>query len=153
MCVLPFLLPPIVMGMVALPANWVYELTHFVPVGKPGGFLNAQSLCGLLWVLNYTAMAGSALWLCWRGWKAGLGFHWVLAIWSWCTLSGMMRVFSADPIRRVVAMGFGFPGHEDTHTAVILLVHGLVAAWMFWIVRKARHFQGPVNKPPPESIA
>jgi hypothetical protein len=114
-------------------------------VGEPGGWLNARSLCGLLWVLNYAAMTGSALWLCVRGWKAGLGFRWVLALWSWCTLSAMLRVFNADPVRRVVAMGVTVPGYVDTHTPVILLLHGLVAAWLLWIVHKSRDLHGALN--------
>ena len=135
LCVVPLFLAPLLMSAVALPLYWLDQAMHFTSSG--GLVAYPRVVTGGLWTLYYMALSVSVLWLCHRGWKAGLGVRWVLAMCSWSALTGLLRFFDADPIKHNVVMGFGFPYRLDIHTLAILLLHALAAAGFLLAARNS----------------
>jgi hypothetical protein len=138
LCVVPLFLAPLLMGTVAFPLYWVAEAAQLSLPGHPWGLLDVRLITGILWGLYYTTAVVSVGWLCWRGWMAGLGLRWVLAMCSWCALTALARFFDADPVKHRIVMGLTFPYQLNIHTAVLLLLHAGAAGAFLLAASKAR---------------
>ena len=128
LCVLSFLLAPVLMAALAFPLALLDKWIHFTQWGAAGNQPNVYVITGTLWFLHYTTMIASLLWIGFRVWTAGLGRNWVLAICAWCALAALLRYFDADPVKRNVVMSLTFPWRLNVHTAIVLVVHALAAA-------------------------
>jgi hypothetical protein len=135
LCVLPLLLAPMLMALIAFPLALLDGWIHFTHWGAPENKPNAYLITGTLWFLHYTTMIGSLCWVGFRAWTAGLGRKWVLAFCLWCMVAALLRYFDADPIKRNVVVSFGFPWRLNVHTAIVLLVHGLACAGFLFAVK------------------
>lgn len=134
-CVLPLLLPLLLMGVVAMPLYWFGKLTGLTLWYDPG----PADVALMFWVMRtmyYAALIASVLWLCWRCWASGLGVRWVVAICSWCALAAILRFFDADPVSRNLVVGFSFPFRLNSHTAVTLLIHAVMAGTFLLAARR-----------------
>jgi hypothetical protein len=96
---------------------------------------DAQIIVSGLNVVYYVTLLLSTAWLCWGSWRAGLGFRWIMATCSWCALTALLRFFDADPLGRRVVMGFGFPWRLNSQTAVVLILHLVMAGWFLVGIR------------------
>lgn len=148
LCLLPVFLAPLLMGAVAFPLYWLGEALHLISAGSLVPSIDPRVVTGGLWALYYLALAVAVLWLCQRGWKAGLGIRWVLAMCLWCALTGLLRDFHADPIKQNVMMGVGFPYRLNIHTFAILFLHALVAAGFLLAARSSAAGPQSKNSPP-----
>ena len=131
LCILPFFFAPALMAVIAFPLALLDGWTHFTHWGGSDSRPNAYLITGLAWALHYSTTIAALLWLCRHAWRNGLGTRWILALCLWCALTALIRFFNADPVGRNVVFGFRFPWRLDIHTAIILLVHGTVAAGFF----------------------
>jgi hypothetical protein len=129
--VLPFFFAPVLMAVIAYPLALLDAWTHFTHWGGSQSRPNMYLITGILWGLHYSTTIAALFWLCRHAWRSGLGRRWILALCLWCALTALIRFFNADPVGRNVVFGFRFPWRLDIHTAIILLVHGTVAAGFF----------------------
>ena len=138
LCVLPPLLAPLLMAIVAFPLIMLDQWIQFTHWGAEGNRPNPYVVTSTLWCLHYSAMIASLCWLGFRAWNTGLGRKWVLAFCVWCALFALLRYFDADPIKRNVVISLTFPWRLNAHTAIVLLVHGLAAAGFLLGVKATR---------------
>jgi hypothetical protein len=134
LCVVPLFLAPLLMAAVAFPLWGLDELFHIT-----NGSTRRESapvIVSGLWSLYYVTMFIAPVWLCWRVWRAGLGLRWIPAVCAWCALADLFRYFETDAVHRNISVGLTFPWRLDVHTAVILILHCLIAAAFFLAARE-----------------
>jgi hypothetical protein len=134
---LPLLLVPLLMSAVFFPLWGVDQLLHFLARDNFASHRNAQLIVSGFWIVHGVALVAAPVWLCHRIWRAGLGLRWIMAACSWCALFALMRSFHADAVKRFIAVSVRFPWRLDLTTALILLLHLIVAAAFIHSVRKA----------------
>ena len=71
-CVLPLVLPLLLMGAVAMPLYWFGKFTGLTLWIDPSP-ADVALMFAVTRVIYYAALTASVLWLCWRCWAAGLG--------------------------------------------------------------------------------
>lgn len=136
LCLLPFLAVPLLMAVVVLPLSGLDELAKFEFIRDASGRVEGRYIAGVLLGLYYLTMVGVAAGFCWRVWRSGLGFRWIPAVCAWCALASLVRFLRVDTAHRTVTAGFRFPWRFDEQTAVILLLHGLIALLFLLMARR-----------------
>jgi hypothetical protein len=137
-CIVPMILPVLLMVLVALPMLWLDRWLHYTLWVGDGVRPDARLIAVGVWTLYYLATMVSVLWLCHRAWESGLGLNWVLALCSWGALTLLFRYIDADPIGRHLTLGMTFPIRINGHVIILFLFHFLAASRFLIAARAVR---------------